>query len=79
MYPLSRRRIPGVVSLGLVLILLGVLLAVVSLARLQTASAQGHQSDAAALALHQTRLAPPGEVIPATDSPGGLPATSRLP
>ena len=64
MYPPGRRRIPGVVSLGLTLILLGVLLAVVSLARLQTASANGHRTDQTPPALHwsaqddRTSLAP---------------------
>jgi hypothetical protein len=52
MYPPRQRQIPGVVSLGLTLILLGILLAVVSLARLQITSAGGHRLDAAAPALH---------------------------
>jgi hypothetical protein len=44
MYSVGRRRVPGIVSLGLALILLGVLLAVVSLWRLQTASADGEHA-----------------------------------
>ncbi|HLH26167.1 MAG TPA: hypothetical protein VK066_26920 [Chloroflexota bacterium] len=39
MYPLGRRRVPRIVSLALVLILLGLLLALVSLWRLQLAAA----------------------------------------
>jgi len=41
MYSLGRRRVPGIVSLALTLILLGLLLAMVSLWRLQTMSATG--------------------------------------
>ena len=41
MYPLGRRRVPRIVSLALVLILLGLLLALVSLWRLQLAAADG--------------------------------------
>jgi hypothetical protein len=67
MYPPRRRQVPGVVSLGLTLILLGVLLAIVSLARLQTASADGHRPDAAPTGLHlpvPSSPAPPTLVDP---------------
>ena len=61
MYPRRWRHVPGVVSLGLTLILLGVLLAVVSLARLQIASAYSNRLDAAAPSLHPS---PQGDPAP---------------